>query len=121
MTRTRTPVVQVVFLLVAALGLVIQILGGVPGFPPVPPGPIILVAAAAVVALVPWRWAPAVGLAATVFLVVGLVVSWPGSGTGGRLADPSAFVPFAGTVLFLAGLVVALVAGVAAVAGRDDR
>lgn len=65
-SRTRKPaaVALVAGLVLAAAGLVIQILGGVPGFPPIPPGPIILIVAAAFVVLAPWRWAPIVGLLA---------------------------------------------------------
>ncbi|MBC8091588.1 MAG: hypothetical protein H7Y15_06550 [Pseudonocardia sp.] len=106
--------IQVAGLLLAALGLVTQIVSGVPGFPPVPPGPIILVVAAAFVTFAPWRWAPIVGLAATVFLVVGLLVSLPTSGAAEQLADPGTFGPFAGTVLLMVGLLVALVAGAVA-------
>ncbi len=94
------------------LGLIIEVISGVPGFPTVPPGPILLIAAAAFVALARWRWAPVVGLAPAVFITVGNVVS--ASGTTGRLGDPHAFGPFAGTALVVLGLAVALVAGVAA-------
>lgn len=96
-------------LALAAIALVIQILTGVPGFPPIPPGPIILTGAALFVALAPWRWAPIVGFAAAVFLVVGLLLSE--SGTAERLGDPARFGPFMGTGLFLIGLLTALVAG----------
>lgn len=113
--------VQIGGLLLAALGLVIQIVSGVPGFPPVPPGPIILVVAAALVAFAPWRWAPVVGLAATLFLTVGLIVSWPTSGAVERLGNPAAVGPFIGTVLLLVGLLVALVAGATATARRPRR
>jgi hypothetical protein len=37
-----------------------------------------------------------------------------GSGTTGRLSDPGAFGPFAGTALLMLGLALALVAGLAA-------
>lgn len=96
-------------LALAAVALVIQILTGVPGFPPIPPGPIILAVAALFVALASWRWAPIVGFAAALFLVVGLLLSE--SGTAERLSDPARFGPFAGTGLFLIGLLTALVAG----------
>jgi hypothetical protein len=42
-------------LAVAAVGIIIQIIGGV-NYPAVPPGLIILLAAAALVAFLPWRW-----------------------------------------------------------------
>lgn len=101
-------------LLLGAVGLVIEVVTGVPGFPLVPPGPIILVVAAGFVALAPWRWAPTLGLAAAVFLTVGQVVAPNFGGSIDRLGDGAAVGPFAGTALFEIGLVIALVAGVVA-------
>jgi hypothetical protein len=95
-----------------ALGLIIEVITGVPGFPTIPPGPIIMAAAATFVALARWRWAPIVGLIAALFITVGNVVS--DSDTTGRLSDPGAVGPFAGTVLLVVGLLIALVAGSAA-------
>src|SRR5437588_2948248 len=79
-------------LVLAAAGVFTQFLTGVPGFPPVPPGPIILVVAAAVVALARWRWAPVVGLLAALFLTIGMLAA----GTGGRLTRPEQLGPFLG-------------------------
>jgi hypothetical protein len=110
--RTPSRPAQVAGLGLGALGLIIEVISGVPGFPTVPPGPIILTAAAVFVALARWRFAPMVGLVAALFITVGLVVS--DSGTTGRLGDPGALGPFAGTVLLVVGLAVALVAGLAA-------
>jgi len=100
--NTRDPASRVLIggLVLAAAGLVIEVVSGVPGFPTVPPGPIILAVAALFVALAPWRWAPIVGLLAAVFITVGNAVS--DSGALPRLGDPGAFGPFAGTALFLA-------------------
>lgn len=117
--RTRDPrdpaaVALVAGLVLAAVGLVVQVVSGVPGFPTIPPGPIILVVAAAIVALAPWRLAPLVGLVVALFITVGAVVNF--TGIAGRLGDPGAFGPFAGTALQLIGLLVALVAGVMAAA-----
>jgi hypothetical protein len=49
-------------LAVAATGIVIQYVSGV-DYPTIPPGPIILLAAAGAVAFGPWRRAPVAGLA----------------------------------------------------------
>ena len=61
-------------LAVAAIGIVIQIIGGV-NYPAVPPGLIILLAAAALVAFLPWRWAPVFGVLAGAFMVIGAIAA----------------------------------------------
>ena len=53
--------VTVAALLVAAFGFTVQIFSGAE-VPTVPPGLVILLAAAGLVALSPWRWAPAIGI-----------------------------------------------------------
>jgi hypothetical protein len=115
-SKARDPArsAQVGGLAAGAVGLVIEVVSGVQGFPIVPPGPIILVVAAGFVALAPWRWAPILGLAAAVFLTVGQAVTPNFGGSFDRLGDVGAFGPFAGTALFLLGLLVALAAGVVA-------
>ncbi len=110
-TRTRTALAG--GLVLAAAGLIVQILTGVPGFPLIPPGPIILLGAAAVVVWWRWRWAPAVGLLAALFLAVGGVLE---GSVFERLAAPAAVGPFAGSAILLLGLAVAILAGVAALA-----
>jgi hypothetical protein len=95
-------------LFLAAVGVLTQFLTGVPGFPKIPPGPIILAVAAVVVALVRWRWAPAVGLFAALFLTVGFLAA----GAGGRLTNPTELGPFLGTWSQVIGQVIALLAGV---------
>jgi len=101
----------VVGLVVAALGTLGEYLTGVPGFPLVPPGPIILVAAAAAVALLPWRWAPAIGLVAALFILVGAVVSGVPLTL---LATPAVVGQFLSALVQIVGLLLAVVAGVAA-------
>ena len=86
---------------------------GVPGFPPIPPGPITLLVAAALVAFVRWRWIPLVGLATALFLAAGTVLA---GATPSMLATPSQVGPFVGSVIQVVGLAVAIVAGVVAVA-----
>ena len=53
-------------LLMAAIGIVVQILGGA-DYPAVPPGIIALLIAAGVVWFGPWRWAPQAGVVAGAF------------------------------------------------------
>ena len=49
--RTPARTVQVAGLVTAAVGVIVLILVGVPGFPLIPPGPIILLVAAAVISV----------------------------------------------------------------------
>jgi hypothetical protein len=96
----------------------IEYLTGVPGFPTVPPGPIILVAAAVVVAMVAWRWIVVLGLVAAAFLSVGAVAAGT---TADVLAEPGVIGQFLGALIQVLGLVVALVAGVAALFSGSAR
>ncbi|MET1072438.1 MAG: hypothetical protein ABWY11_07320 [Umezawaea sp.] len=107
-------VVNGVSLLVAATGIVIQVLAGVPGYPAVPPGPIVLGAAGVAVLAVRRRRVAVVGVVAPLFILVGGLVE--GSGFD-RLADPGAVGPFTGTALQAAGVVVGLGAGIVALVG----
>jgi len=59
-------------LLVAAVGIVIQIVSGV-GIPPIPPGLVILLTMAGLVAFGPWRSTPVVGAAVGLFLLIGFL------------------------------------------------
>lgn len=96
-------------LLVAAAGFVIQIASGV-DVPVVPPGLIILLVAAALVAFAPWRWLPVVGAAVGMFLLVGFFAT----GAAGSLLEPTrSGVSLGAWVQFLA-VVVAIVAGITA-------
>ncbi len=105
----------VVGLVVAAAGKLIQYASGVE-YPTIPPGPIIALAAAAVVAFGPWRRAPVVGLVAAVFISLGGVIATiAGNGFTPQLSDPGAVGGFVGTLVQIAGLLVAVAAGVVAV------
>ncbi|SCF27667.1 hypothetical protein [Micromonospora mirobrigensis] len=100
-------------LVVAALGVLVQFLVGVPGFPAIPPGPIILgVAAIVVLALPRRRWPLVVGLVAAVFVTGGGLIE---GSVWGRLADPATFDVWSGAVLQWSGLLVALISGALAV------
>jgi hypothetical protein len=101
-------------LVAAAAGMLVQYASGV-DYPTIPPGPIISLGAAAVVAWGPWRWAPVVGLVTAVFISIGGVIATiAGNGFTPQLSDPGAFGGFAGTLLQIAGLVVAVAAGIVA-------
>jgi hypothetical protein len=102
-------------LVVAAAGIMIQYVSGVEGYPTIPPGPIILLVAAAVVAFGPWRWAPVVGLATALFVSIGGVIATiAGNGFNPTLGDPSDVGGFAGAVVQILGLLIAVPAGVVA-------
>jgi hypothetical protein len=103
----------------AAIGIIIQIASGSELYPTVPPGPIILLAGAALVALGPWRWTPVVGVVVPLFLLVGAVIAAIVSGEFvDQLSDPGQVGVFAGDVLQLLGVITALVAGIIALRQR---
>ena len=102
-------------LVLAAAGIMVQYAAGV-DYPTVPPGPIILLAAAALVAFGPWRWAPVVGLVAALFLTIGgAAATIAGNGFNETLGDPADVGAFAGAVIQIAGLAIAVPAGIVAV------
>jgi hypothetical protein len=101
--------VTVAALLVAAAGFAIQIGSGV-DVPTVPPGLVIMLVAAALVAFGSWRWTPVVGVVVGLFLLVGFFAS----GAVGSLLDPGRLgVSIGAWVQFLA-VIVAVVAGIVA-------
>ena len=106
-------------MVVAAAGIIIQIASGSDLYPTIPPGPIILLAGAALVALGPWRWTPVVGVVVPLFLLVGAVIAAIVSGGfADQLTDPGEVGIFAGDVLQLLGVITALVAGILAARQR---
>jgi hypothetical protein len=108
-------------LAVAATGIMIQYVSGV-DYPTIPPGPVILLAAAGVVAFAPWRRAPVAGLVAAAFVSLGGVVATiAGKGFTETLGDPSELGGFLGALVQIAGLVIALPAGVVAVRNFGSR
>ena len=96
-------------LLVAALGFAVQIVSGLE-VPTVPPGLVILLAAAVLVAAVPWRWIPLVGAAVGLFLLVGFFAS----GSVGSLLDPGRLGVLGGAWVQFLALIVTVVAGIVA-------
>jgi hypothetical protein len=118
---SRAALLNAAGLVVAAAGIMIQYASGV-DFPTIPPGPIILLAAAGVVVFGPWRRAPAVGLVAAAFVSLGGVIATiAGNGFSETLGDPGEVGGFVGAVVQIAGLAIALPAGVAAVRGFASR
>ncbi|MEN3356520.1 MAG: hypothetical protein V7637_502 [Mycobacteriales bacterium] len=100
-------------LLTSAVGIIIQILGG-HDYPVVPPGIVILVAAAGVVWFVPWRGAPVVAILAALFLVVGLFAADQAS----RLVEVDTVLDTLGLWIQMVAVVVALVTAVIALVHR---
>jgi hypothetical protein len=106
-------------LVTAAAGIVIQIASGA-DYPTIPPGLIILLAAAGLVALgARWRWTTVVGVAVPIFLLIGGAIA---PQARDQLGDPGQVGVFIGTAVQLLALAVALVAGVTAARQRyQDR
>jgi hypothetical protein len=119
-TRTRPRLsaagkLNVTGMVVAAAGIIVQIASGSDLYPTIPPGPIILLAGAALVALGPWRWTPVVGVVVPLFLLVGAAIAAIVSGEFvDQLTDPGEVGIFAGDVLQLLGVITSLVAGIVA-------
>jgi hypothetical protein len=108
-------------LVVAAAGIMIQYVSGV-DYPTIPPGPIILLAAAAVVIFGRWRWSPVVGMVAALFVLIGgAIATIAGNGYSETLGDPGELGGFAGAVVQLVGLAIALPAGVIATQRSSRR
>ena len=104
-------------LLVAAFGFAIQIFSGVE-VPTVPLGLVILLVAAGLVALSPWRWAPAIGIVVGLFMFVGFFAS----GAVSNLFDPSRFGVLVGAwIQFLAVIAVIVAGGVATTRNYGTR
>lgn len=100
-------------MLVACVGLVIEVFAGVVDFPTIPPGPFILgIAGLLVLSLPRQRWPLIVGLVAALFLTVGGLIE---GSVWHRIADPGETADWIGVVLQWTAQAVALVAGVLAV------
>lgn len=107
---TRASQMTVAALLVAAAGFVIQIVSGV-DVPTVPPGLVILLVAAALVAFAPWRWMPVVGVVVGLFLLVGFFAS----GAVVSLLETSQLGVFLGAWVQFLAVIVAVATGIVAV------
>jgi hypothetical protein len=107
-------VTTVIGLLAGAVGIVILRLAGTP-MPLVPPGLVLLIAAALLVALQRWRWAPAVGALVGLAEIIGFVAS--GSWIG--LANIDQIWILVGTWIRGLGIVTAVLAGIVATATKS--
>ncbi len=108
---------QVTALIVAAAGIVVQIIAGV-NYPAVPPGLIILLVAAALVLFVPWRWVSLIAVFASGFLLIGGLANADSRSHLTHLGHPGAFV---GTWIEIAAMAVAVVAGITALIVGNRR
>ena len=114
-TSTSTRRLTVWGLVTGAVGIAVLWASGVefPFYPP--PGLLILTGGAAFVAAAKWAWAPGVGAFLGLFVIAGFVLSSVVSGSGtGNLTGDAGVGGVIGTVIQLAGVVLALVAGSAA-------
>ena len=103
-----SPTTLVASLLVGALGIALLWAGGV-DFPiAVPPGIVILVVGALVVATVRTRWAAALGCFLGVFVLVGFLISGQGFD---NLAGDEGTLPAIGQAVEVLGVLVAAVTG----------
>ncbi|MCF6467959.1 hypothetical protein FAF44_06010 [Nonomuraea sp. MG754425] len=108
----------VVGLIAGAIGMVVQGVSGVP-MPVVPPGLVLLVGSALLIVFTRWRWTPALGVLVALAEAAAIAI-----GQLDRLADPSSAGVFLGTWVRALGVVLAIIAGVAAVVAayrRTDR
>jgi hypothetical protein len=118
LTRSVPARINAAALLLAILGMIVQIASGVK-YPTVPPGIVLLGVAALLVTFVPWRPLRLLGVLVPLFILVGGIISTTGRTNLGH-TDP--FGPFIGTVIQFAGLAIGVVAGLAAVLEwRTDR
>jgi hypothetical protein len=100
----------VIGLLTAGAGIVIQILSGA-DYPVVPAGLVILLVAAAIVASRFRWWAPAVGVVVGLFLLIAGTIT---SDARDRLSNPGDVGEFLGMMVQIVGVVIAILAGIAA-------
>jgi hypothetical protein len=97
-------------LLVAALGFAIQIVFGLT-VPTIPPGLVILLVAAALVAFLRQRWAPGLGVVVGVFMLVGFFAT----GALINLVDPARMGVMAGAWVQFIAVLATTVTGIVAV------
>src|SRR5690349_23925410 len=95
-------------LVVAAVGIGVQIAGGA-NYPVVPPGAVILVAAGLIVLVRRWWWTPLIAAGLVAFLCVGAVLA---PNAAEHLHHSAASGVFLGTVLQLAAMAIGLVGAI---------
>jgi hypothetical protein len=99
-----------ILLLIAAAGIVLQIIVGMPGYPVVPPGPIILATAGILMLTLAEKikWMVFTGIVAPAFILVGGLIE---GSIWDRLGNIGDFGPFLGTALQMIGVAIALICG----------
>jgi hypothetical protein len=103
-------------LVATAAGMVLQIASGSELYPTIPPGPIIVLVGAGVVAIGTRRLSPIIGLLVPVILTIGgIVASAAGNQFLEQLTELAEVGIFVGTVIHLLGLIAALVTGIVAI------
>jgi hypothetical protein len=115
--RSSAAKLNVVGLVLTAAGMLLQIIAGSTLYPSVT-GPVVLLVTAAIVAFVPGRWPPYVGLAVPTVLGIGALVA--ASMTGGfidQLTDVGTSGLFLGSVTHVVGLIAAVAGGVGMLMG----
>lgn len=111
MTDPRT--IAVLALLTGAVGIYVQILGGnVPGYPAIAPGVLVFLGGAAITWFVPLRVAPIAAVLVALFMIIGLFAADQAT----RLTEVEAVWDTIGLWIQMIAVVVALVAGVVAIA-----
>jgi hypothetical protein len=108
---TLSSKLTIVGLLVAAAGISTLFLTNSVTVPAVAVGPIILLAAAVLVAVGPWRWTPIVAVVMSLFILGGAFIA---PGLFDRLGNPAQLGGFVGTWVQMLGLVTAVIAGTVA-------
>jgi hypothetical protein len=105
-------------LVLTAAGMLLQIAAGSTLYPSLA-GPIVLLAAAAIVVLRPGRWSPYVGLVVPLVLGIGALVAALISGTFvDQLTDLGRMGLVVGSLMHVVGLIAAVAGGVGMVLGR---
>src|SRR5437588_9711683 len=103
----------IVGLVVAAAGISTLFLTNSVAAPPIPIGPILLLLAAGLAALGPWRWALVPGVVLSFAILFGGVVSY---NVVDHMVNPAQIGGFIGTWLEVLGLIIAIIAGTLATA-----
>lgn len=117
-SHSRAKLWTMIALLVAGAGIVIQIASGAE-YPAVPPGLVLLLGAAGLVAFGRHRWMPVIAVVVSGFLLIGVFAS----GRAVSLRDPGTFGDGLGLWVQVLALIVAFGAGTVATLGnrRDAR
>ena len=110
LTRSTPLRVLIAALLVSLVGMIVQIASGV-RYGTVPPGIVIVVVLALLLAVVPWPPVRILGVVVPAFILLGGFTSHNGRTS---LDHPGHVGAFAGTIVQLAALAVAVLAGIAA-------